>query len=208
MILDCNDDLDDTDGEAPETPLCRTITKSIRAYSIYQKMVYTVTDGKIKTPLHVMTGWSVYSRCGSHSTIISLNKIGVSTSYDDVQRGRALLALFAIKKSQDNSMPILSLFQAGPGEGFVSGAFDNMSIKDRSSTSGTKAADYCTLVAFQDADDTLTWKPDVTDEKVSRRLMETLSCQELTSWFKSKDRPSLKITSETDKIELSSQSRR
>ena len=47
-------------------------------------MVYTVTDGKIKTPLHVMTGQSVYfGRC-SCSTITSLNKISVSTSYDDV----------------------------------------------------------------------------------------------------------------------------
>ena len=110
MILDPDDDFDDTDDKAPETPLCRIITKSICAYSIYQKMVYTVTDGKIKTPLHVMTGQSVYSRCHSHSTIISLNKIGVSTSYHDVQRDRALLALFAIKKSQDNSTPILSLF--------------------------------------------------------------------------------------------------
>ena len=35
MILDCDDDSDDTDAEATETPSCRTITKSIRAYSIY-----------------------------------------------------------------------------------------------------------------------------------------------------------------------------
>ena len=52
----------------------------------------------------------------------------------------------------------------------------------------------------------------MTDAKISKRLTETLPYQELTPWFKSKDRPSLtanmKITSETDKIELSSQSRR
>ena len=50
-------------------------------------MVYTVTNGKIKTPLHVMTGQSVYSRCRSSRTITSLDKIGVSTSYDNVRRG-------------------------------------------------------------------------------------------------------------------------
>ena len=87
-----------------------------------------------------------------------------------------------------------------------------MNMKDRSSISSTKTTDYCALVVFQDADDTLTRKPDVSDEKISRRLTETLPCQELRLWFKSKDRPSLptgmKITSETDKIELSSQSRR
>ena len=212
MILDFDDDSDDTDDEATETPSCRTITKSIRTYSTYQMIVYTVTDEKIKTPLHVMAGQSVYSRCLSHSTIASLNKIGVSTSYDDMRRGRDLLALYAIKKNQDNLTPIPSHFRTGPGAGFVSGTFDNMNKKDRSSISSTKTIDYCALVVFQDADDTLTRKPDVTDEKISRRLTETLPCQELRLWFKSKDRPSLptgmKITSETDKIELSSQSRR
>ena len=49
MILDSDDDSDDTDDEATETPSCRITTKSIRAYSIYQKMVYTLTDAKIKT---------------------------------------------------------------------------------------------------------------------------------------------------------------
>ena len=63
---------------------CRTITESIRAHSIYQMMVYTVTDGKIKIPLHVMTGQSIYSRFCSLSTITSLNKIGDSASYDNV----------------------------------------------------------------------------------------------------------------------------
>ena len=70
---------------------------------------------------------------------------------------------------------------------------------------------HCTLVVFQDADDTLTQKRYVTDKEISRRLTETLPYQELTPWFKSEDRPSLptnmKITSETDKIELSTQSR-
>ena len=111
MILDFDDDSDDTDDEVTETPSCRTITKSIRTYSTYQMIVYTVTDEKIKTPLHVMAGQSVYSRCLSHSTIASLNKIGVSTSYDDVRRGRDLLALYAIKKSQDNLTPIPSHFR-------------------------------------------------------------------------------------------------
>ena len=123
-----------------------------------------------------------------------------------------MLASYAIKKSQDNLKPIPSHFQTCPEAGFVSGAFENISIKDRSSISGTKTTDYCALAVFQDADDTLTRKPDVTNEKTSRKLTKTLPCQESTPWFKSKHRPSLptnmKITSETDKIELSSQSRR
>ena len=98
MILDFDADSDNTDDETTETPSCRTITKIIRIHSIYQMMIYTVTDGKIKFILHVMKCQSVYSRCCSHSTITSLNKIGVFTSYDDVRRGRALLASYAIKE--------------------------------------------------------------------------------------------------------------
>ena len=118
----------------------------------------------------------------------------------------ALLASYAIKKSQDNLTPIPSHFRTGPDARFVSEAFDNMNMK------GTKTTVCCTLAVFQDADDTLTQKPDVNDKKISTRLTETLPCQELTPWFKSKDRTSLptdmKIISQTDKIELSSQSRK
>ena len=156
MIFDSDDDSDDADDEATETPSCRTITKSIRAYYIYQMMVYTITDGKIKTPLHVITGQSVYSGCRSRSTITSFDKIGVFTSYDNMRRVRALLTSYAIKKNQNNLTPIPSHFQTDPGAGFVSGAFDNTNMRNRSSTSGTKTTDYCALVVFQDTDDTLT----------------------------------------------------
>ena len=58
LILDSDEDYDDTVDEATKTPSCRTITKNIRAYSAYSVRAYTVTDGKIKTPLHVMAGQS------------------------------------------------------------------------------------------------------------------------------------------------------
>ena len=88
----------------------------------------------------------------------------------------------------------------------------NMNMKDRSTDSGTKTTDYCALVVFQDTAITATRKPDVTDKKVCRRLAETLPCQEITDWFKSKDRPSLdtdmKISSQTDETELLAQTTR
>ena len=99
MVLDSDDNFDNTDDEETETPSCRAITKSICIYSIYQMMVYTVNDGKIKTPLHAVTDQSVYYRCRSCRTITSLNKIAFSTSYDNLRRGRAFLASYAIKKS-------------------------------------------------------------------------------------------------------------
>ena len=77
-----------------------------------------------------MTGQSIYSRRCSRSTIILMNLIGVSTIYKDVRRGQALLA----SNSQDSLISIPSHFQTGTGAGFVSGAFDKMNMKDRSST--------------------------------------------------------------------------
>ena len=77
-------------------------------------IVYTLTDGKIKTPFYVMTGQSVYCRCCSQT---SLNKIGISISYDDVRRGLALLASYAIKKSQDNLHLSRVTFGESPGPG-------------------------------------------------------------------------------------------
>ena len=53
-------------------------------------------------------------------------------------------------------------------------------MKYRTSNSGTKTTDYCALVAFQYDDDTLTQKPDVTDEKISRRLTKTQPRPEIT----------------------------
>ena len=94
-----------------------------------------------------------------------------------MQRDLALLASYATKKSQDNLRPIPSHFPTGPVAGFVPEAFDDMSMKDRSSTSDTKTTDYCALVLFDDADDILTRKPDVTDEEISRSLTQTLLCQ-------------------------------
>ena len=148
LILDSDDDYDNTEDEATKTPSFRTITKNIRAYSAYPIIVYTVTDGKIKTPLHVMAGQSVYPSCFRRSTIISLNKIGVSVSYDDVPRDRALLGAFAIKKSQDNLAAIPSHFPTRPRAGFVPGAFGNINMKDSSLFSGTETTDYCVFAFF------------------------------------------------------------
>ena len=114
-----------------------------------------------------------------------MNKIGVSVSYDDVPRGRALLGSFAINKSQDNLTPIPSHFRTWPRAGFVPGAFGNINMKDSSLTSGTETTDCCvfafSIVSFlnadddddddgddddnDDDDDTLIQKPDVGGEK-------------------------------------------
>ena len=55
MILDFDDDSDNTDDKETKTLSFRTVTKIICTYSIYQMMVNTVTYGKTKNPLHLMS---------------------------------------------------------------------------------------------------------------------------------------------------------
>ena len=50
--------------------------KQILAYAIFQTLVHVISNGHVKTPLHVMTGQSIYSRCQSKKIIKSLNQVG------------------------------------------------------------------------------------------------------------------------------------
>lgn len=53
---------------------------NLRIKSLYRMMVFTLHDGRKRTPLHMLTGISVHSICKSASLITSLNRIGVSMS--------------------------------------------------------------------------------------------------------------------------------
>ena len=75
-------------------------------------------------------------------------------------------------KMQERKHFDASHFGTGSQAGFVSGAFDNM--KDKSSASGTKTTDYCTLVLFQDATEKVTREPDILD---AEKISQALSCK-------------------------------
>ena len=49
--------------------------KQILAYAIFQTLVQVISNGCVKTPLHVVTGQSIYSRCRSKTIIKSLNRV-------------------------------------------------------------------------------------------------------------------------------------
>ena len=78
-------------------------------------------------------------------------------------------------KMQERKQFDASHFGTGSQAGFVSGAIDNMNMKDKSSASWTKITDYRALVSFQDATEKVTRKPDTRCWKIS--LTEVLSCK-------------------------------
>ena len=53
MLLDSDDDSDDESDNVEDT---KNVTKNIRAYSLFQTLAYTLSNGRVKTPLHVMAG--------------------------------------------------------------------------------------------------------------------------------------------------------
>ena len=73
--------------------------------------------------------------------------MGVSPSYNEVSRGRNLLAPYAVAKSGENKVPTPSTFTEGA---YVCGAMDNADFSDRSSISGTKSDHVTMQVLFQE----------------------------------------------------------
>lgn len=92
-----------------------------------------------------MLGQSVYRKTQSKELLTTLNRIGVSTSYNDARRSRNLLASFTIQKSVDET-PIASHFN---NSAFVISAIDNSDNNDNSSLSGKNSRHYTATVLFQ-----------------------------------------------------------
>ena len=110
LVLDSDDDSDDETDESDDNK----VTKNVRAYSLFQTLVYTIT------PLHAMTGQVVYSRCRSRGLIKTLNKIYGSVSYNEMRKHRGLLASYSIEKCKVNLTPIPSHFSICHNAGFTS----------------------------------------------------------------------------------------
>lgn len=180
--------IDEEQGEEEESG----VAGNIRLHSIFQILYYHLHNGSKKTPLHVLTGHNVYDRCKSKELITSLNRIGVSTSYDDVLRSRGLLSSYVTKESKDQGVPMPSHFLPSR---FTVGALDNFDFEDKSSISGKCSTHDTVMVLFQvvNNDETKT-KPSVSStglERHCRTKDALLPCQQVALVSKPSVRPSL-----------------
>ena len=117
-----------------------------KIHSMFQMLFYFVHRGQKKTPLTVMTGHTVYDKCKSRELITALNKIGVSTSYNEVLKNRKKLADYVLASSVNEGPPFPSHFSK---DHFSICAFDNFDHADRSSLSGTHSGNDTAIVMFQ-----------------------------------------------------------
>ena len=109
-------------------------------------MFYAINNGKKKSPLQVMVGHTVYDKCKSRELINSLNNLGISISYSEVQRCRNKLGAYVISKSKNGSVPLPSNFNKTD---FTLVAFDNFDHTDKSSITSPKDNHDTAMVLFQ-----------------------------------------------------------
>ena len=99
--------------------------------SLYQISYYNLYDRKEKnTTAFIYCPQCI--KCKSREVLTSLNKFGVSVSYNEVQRARNDLVRFKYFQSKNEGVPIPSRFSK---DEFTIGAFDNFDHSDRSSLS-------------------------------------------------------------------------
>ena len=180
-IFECDDeDLDDAPFASPQT------ARAVKVKSLYQMVYYILHNGKKKTPLHVMIGHHTYDKCKSREVITSLNRVGVSTSYNEVRRARSNLANYCFEKSEENSVPIPSHFV---NDEFTLAQMDNFDHSGRSSLSGTHSNHDTVMTLIQIKPEFPPSKPNLSAFNLSRSRVNgygKLPCQQLKPYIRKK----------------------
>ncbi|KAJ8677211.1 hypothetical protein QAD02_012998 [Eretmocerus hayati] len=133
--------------------------------------------GRQKSPLHAYPGSSIHKLTKSKTLITILNRLGFSTSYDDILSTKTRLASWTVARCQDK-VPLPSHFDPSIN---TRAAFDNWN--------GEKTYDTI-LVLFQDdssSEEDQFRKPDSTDANIDTRMRtfeKLLKCQELQAFEK------------------------
>lgn len=150
-------------------------TKVLKITCSFQSMYFIMHDGRKRTPLHIATGMSVHHVSRSRATIMNLNRLGLSISYDEVERYRVGLATYTARLAE-NLTPLPSHFNP---EAFTTVAFDNFD-HDTFSISGKEGVHDTVSVVYQEKCSSLNFcKPDVTDDfdHSMKTLTDLLKCQ-------------------------------
>lgn len=99
------------------------------------------------TPLHTMLDRALFARDRSKALITTLNRIGVSNSYNAMMKDRYLLMAYTVDAAGEDNVPIPSTFTKPD---FAVGGTDSSNYADRSSLLGSQKSNYAASVLFQD----------------------------------------------------------
>ena len=144
-----------------------------------------------KTPLHTMIGQYIYGKTRSREIITTLNRVGTSTSYNDVRRARNLMCAYTVQSSEATGVPIPIHFS---DHAWAFGAFDNEDFGDNSSISGTHSKHYTAQVLYQETTSPSKSKTSVSSTNLSKYSHPSkahLPCQVVSCYHKPVVKPSL-----------------
>ena len=158
--------------------------------SLYQIIFYILHNGRKRTPLHMMNSEAIYNSCRSKTLLSSLNKFGLTISYDEILRYHSDMASY-VSGTNQNHVPIPSHFK--PSQ-FTLGAFDNFDHEE-TTISGTGGSHDTVMILMQDkSTDVSSSKPNMSDTSVThreRQFKQELQCQNLNNYIKTAKKPSL-----------------
>ena len=194
--VSCDDDSNDTDGDdgEDEDDVYKkkladgelSVQRCKKIQSIFQTIYYVHHQGRRRTPIHIMNAVSVHAlgRGGKLMTK-SLNREGISMSYDELRRYQCDMARISAQHNRDR-MGLPHHFD--PGQ-FTSCAIDNWDHE------GENASEHDTaMVLFQDKPESLPQKPKISDTQVKhgqRAFNQILPCQKLIDIKKPVHRPDI-----------------
>lgn len=184
ILFDITDDgeLDSDTNDENEEGLLKESSLFCRIMSIVQILYYNIHRGKKKTPMHLMTGHTVHEKCKSKSLITSLNKLGVSASYNQIMQARAKLAQYTIKSCSSG----ISLPSHFVPHHFTTGAMDNFDHEEATLT-GLQGSHDTVMVLYQEKPKEVPEKkysPEIVEMKFTKRVTSQLPCQSLRHFHK------------------------
>ena len=139
--------------------------------------------------MHIMNSQVIHETCKSATLIKSFNRLGLCSSYDEVQRVQNALANFTVERSTTR-VPFPTHFDE---QKFTVAAFDNFDHNE-ATLSGVGSCHDTVTVLFQEECDSLQRKPKLSETEVlygNRSFNRKLECQDLLEYYKPTNHPDL-----------------
>lgn len=131
-------------------------------HAIFQILVYNLNKGKMRTPMHLANAQAIHETCKSATLIKSFNRLGLSSSYDEVRKYHNDMAMFTISSTENNLVPIPSHLDPLI---FTIGAVDNFDHEE-TTTSGIKGTHDTVSIICQNKSNNSLAKPKISETAV------------------------------------------
>ena len=141
MVTSDRSGIDDFDNPKP----CKRIEDERKTLSIAQDVIHCASNARIKLPKHIGLAMAVRQMTGSKQLVVLLNRMGHSSSYDELQAVDTCLATEVMAKAATYGTVVPTNISAGS---FVQLAADNNDLSEET-LDGKNTTHATTLVVYQ-----------------------------------------------------------